>query len=113
VVGAFPVFHDSSPRAPAAMPASFGKAVNAPAASLMPARASGSMWLRAFDLNNTGMPCGVASPSSWTLFMNLAASAGVRRVLAVMPVSGSPHTAKSGLVTVLRKIKRCIFYVLM
>ncbi len=50
VVGVSPVRSDSSPSAAAAMPASLGKAVKAPADSLMPARASGSMWLRAFDL---------------------------------------------------------------
>lgn len=54
----------SEPSAAAAMPASFGKALNAPEDSLIPARASGSMWLRALDLNSEGMPRRVASDSS-------------------------------------------------
>jgi hypothetical protein len=49
-VGARPVWRAWSPSAAAAMPASLGNAVIAPADSLMPARASGSMWLRALDL---------------------------------------------------------------
>ena len=50
VVGVAPVRFACSPRDAAAMPASLGNAVIAPALSLMPARASGSMWLRALDL---------------------------------------------------------------
>ena len=113
VVGACPVRAASSPRAAAAMPASLGKAVKAPADSLMPARAFGSMWLRALDLYNIGMPRRVASPSSWTEFMYVAASCGVRDVLARKPSPVAPQTALSSLVTVLRKMKRCIFWSLM
>ena len=73
---ASPSFSACSPRAAAAMPASFGNGENAPADSLMPARACGSMWLRAFDLYSAGMPRRVASLFSWIAFMNSAASRG-------------------------------------
>jgi hypothetical protein len=57
------------------------------------------------------MPRRVPSLSACTSFMNRAASPGVTLVDAPKPPPGAPHTARSGLVTVLRKMNRCICWV--
>jgi len=96
----------SSPSAAAAMPASFGNGENAPAETLIPARASGSMWLRAFDLNSAGMPRRVASLISCTPLVNSAAWAAV--------IVGPDREGVVGQVAVestgFRKMNRCMYW---
>ena len=87
-----------APSTAAAMPASFGNAVKAPAASLMPARASGSIWLRAFDLKIAGMPKRVASRICWIALVKVATWKGVTLLVFAAGVG----------VTRLRRMKRLI-----
>lgn len=98
------------PRAAAARPASLGKAVNAPEVSLMPARACGSMWLRAFDFASTGIPRRLPSARSWSVFMKVAICEGVTLEPARKPVSG-PHVVRPGDSTTLRTMIRRICWV--
>ena len=58
------------------------------------------------------MPSRVASLSACIRFMYATVSAGVTLVDAANPPPLPPQTALSGLVTVLRKMNRCIFWVL-
>jgi hypothetical protein len=95
-VANFCTVETSEPSVAEAIPASFGKAVKAPALSLMPCRASGSMWFRAFDLNTAGMPRRVASRICWMLLVKVAACSG-----DTSPVPGVP-------LTTLRRMKRLI-----
>ncbi len=94
-VGACPVRADSAPSAAAAIPASSGNAVTAPADSLMPARAVGSMWSRASDSWSTGMPRRVASDSSCTRSMERAVAAGVTDAERTVRRTDAPPCARS------------------